>query len=313
MSDIFISYRREGGEHLAGRVKDALKARGFSVFMDVEDLKSGKFNSALFSEIERATDFLLILTPGCLDRCKNEGDWLRQEIRHAIKWERNLVPILARGFQMPPAETLPADIAELVDYNGPTPSHELFEASMDRLVSTFLISGKTEESDSPRGHATSGRMLAIIDAAVEYAGYAVSLNNLAGSLNKGDKLAEAEFEVQGRASRLSQALANCSINTMIPAKFRDADEVLTLLKSSSLVLTIGNLLRLKFSEQEDLLFVFCSCICGIVVAKEGGIATTTVVKETRRLGDLLRLPKQVVEASIEEPGVSALRRYWKGD
>jgi hypothetical protein len=64
--DIFISYRREGGEHLAGRVKDALKNRGFSVFMDVEDLKSGKFDEALLGKIEDATDVLVILTPGCL-------------------------------------------------------------------------------------------------------------------------------------------------------------------------------------------------------------------------------------------------------
>jgi hypothetical protein len=53
--DIFISYRRNGGEHLAGRVKDALKNRGFSVFMDVEDLKSGKFDTALLKEIEETT------------------------------------------------------------------------------------------------------------------------------------------------------------------------------------------------------------------------------------------------------------------
>jgi len=47
--DIFISYRRDGGEYLAGRVKDALRSRGFSVFMDVEDLKSWKFYEALLA------------------------------------------------------------------------------------------------------------------------------------------------------------------------------------------------------------------------------------------------------------------------
>ena len=138
--DIFISYRRNGGEHLAGRVKDALKNRGFSVFMDVEDLKSGKFDTALLKEIEETTDVIVILTPGCLDRCKNENDWLRLEIRHAIKCKRNIVPIIARDFQMPLAANLPSDIAELVSYSGLTPAHEMFEASIDRLVSTFLMS-----------------------------------------------------------------------------------------------------------------------------------------------------------------------------
>lgn len=139
--DVFISYRRDGGEHLAARIKDALKSRGFSVFMDVEDLKSGKFDSALLKEIEAATDVLIILSKNCLDRCKNEDDWFRQEIRHAIKCARNIVPIFARDFIMPPPATLPSDIAELLNYNGLTPQSELFEASIDRLVSTFL---KTE-------------------------------------------------------------------------------------------------------------------------------------------------------------------------
>jgi hypothetical protein len=71
--DIFISYRREGGEHLAGRVKYALVTRGFSVFMDVEDLKSGRFDEALLQKIQGATDVLVILTPGCLERCRNEA------------------------------------------------------------------------------------------------------------------------------------------------------------------------------------------------------------------------------------------------
>ena len=141
--DIFISYRRDGGEHLAARVKDALKARGFSVFMDIEDLKSGKFNEALLQKIGAATDFLVILTPGCLERCQDGEDWLRKEIRHAIACKRNIVPILARGFQMPHPQALPADISELPNYNGLAPAHELFEASIDRLVSNFLKSSHT--------------------------------------------------------------------------------------------------------------------------------------------------------------------------
>jgi TIR domain len=145
--DIFISYRRDGGEHLAGRVKDALRTRGFSAFMDVEDLKSGKFCTALLKTIKEATDVIVILTPGCLDRCRNEGDWLRLEIRHAIECEKNIVPVIARGFRMPPANTLPHDIAALVEYNGFTPSHDVFEASMNKLVSTFL---KSKVSNSPQ-------------------------------------------------------------------------------------------------------------------------------------------------------------------
>jgi len=147
--DIFISYRRDGGEHLAGRVKDALERRGFSAFLDVEDLKSGKFNEALLRKIEDATDFIVILTPGCLERCKNEGDWLRREIRHAIEKKRNVVPVLARGFEMPIAAALPNDIADLPEYNGITPAHELFEASIDRLASKYLKARKNATPQHP--------------------------------------------------------------------------------------------------------------------------------------------------------------------
>jgi len=141
--DIFISYRREGGEYLAGRIHDALKNRGFSVFMDVENLKNGKFTEALLGVIESATDVIVVLTPECLDRCKNKDDWFRREIRHAIKCKRNVVPIMARGFEMPNPKALPSDIAELPTFNALTPAHELFEASIDKLVLTFLMAKRT--------------------------------------------------------------------------------------------------------------------------------------------------------------------------
>src|SRR5579862_1143064 len=112
--DIFISYRRDGGEHLAGRVKDALKALGFTVFMDVDDLNSGRFDEALFGKIEQATDFIVIMSPGCFDRCSNVHDWLRQEIYHAIKCGRNIVPVMASRFHMPQPGDLPADISEVL-------------------------------------------------------------------------------------------------------------------------------------------------------------------------------------------------------
>ncbi|MGI9243129.1 MAG: TIR domain-containing protein, partial [Verrucomicrobiales bacterium] len=82
---IFISYRRDTGSSLARLVEQELRRRRFPVFLDVEDLQSCPFNTALLTEIERAPDVVVILTRGCLERCKNEGDWVRQEIAHAIE------------------------------------------------------------------------------------------------------------------------------------------------------------------------------------------------------------------------------------
>lgn len=147
--DVFICYRRDGGEHLAARVKDALQVRGLSAFIDVEGLKGGKFNTSLLEKIEEAVDAVVILTPGSLDRCVRHDDWFRQEIAHAIKHKRNIVPVLARGFHMPSPDELSPDIAELVTYNGLTPTHELFDESMTRLVSKLLLSGASLARNGP--------------------------------------------------------------------------------------------------------------------------------------------------------------------
>jgi hypothetical protein len=50
---------------------------------------------------------------------------------------------------MPLPKALPADISELPNYSGLTPAHELFGASMDRLVSTFLKAAKTSMPQDP--------------------------------------------------------------------------------------------------------------------------------------------------------------------
>jgi exo-beta-1,3-glucanase (GH17 family) len=134
---IFISYRWHGGAEMARLVRDSMQKRGYNVFMDVEDLRSGPFNTALFHEIESATDMVVVLTPGSLDRCQQEGDWLRLEVAHAIKHKKNIVPVMTKGFQWP-SQSLPEDLSSLPTYNGIAPSHEYFEASIDKL-STLLV------------------------------------------------------------------------------------------------------------------------------------------------------------------------------
>ena len=138
--DVFISYRRDGGVDLATRIKTYLEGKGYSVFMDIEDLKSGQFNKELFSKIENSTDFILVLTKNCLERCKHEDDWLRIEISHAFRKKKNIIPIYATGFNLSDLNKLPSDISELRVQNGMASYNDLFTASMDRLASVFLKS-----------------------------------------------------------------------------------------------------------------------------------------------------------------------------
>ncbi len=116
MHTIFISYRRDGGEIMAQMLYDRLTALGYSVFYDVVVLKGGRFNAKLLEAIEHATDFVVVLSPGALDRCVQDGDWVRQEIKHAFDHKKNIIPVLLRGFSFPTG--LPADIAEIRNQNG---------------------------------------------------------------------------------------------------------------------------------------------------------------------------------------------------
>ena len=83
--DVFISYRREGGQDTARIIRDELRAKGFRVFFDVEALRSGKFNEQLLDTIQECNDFILICSQGALDRCGQPEDWVRQELACALK------------------------------------------------------------------------------------------------------------------------------------------------------------------------------------------------------------------------------------
>lgn len=144
--DIFISYRREGGDDLARILYLELSMRGYSVFYDLETLENGKFNEALYWYIEQCTDFLLILPPNSLDRCQNEGDWVRQEIAHALKHHKNIVPVMLPGFVMPEDHALPEDIRECVKHNGVNCKDDksTYTGMVDKIVNKFLDSKPSE-------------------------------------------------------------------------------------------------------------------------------------------------------------------------
>jgi len=137
--DVFLSYRRDGGETMAILLRDRLVAKGYRVFLDVENLRSGDFNEKLLNIIENCTDFIVVLSAGSLDRCVNEGDWVRREIAHGLKHNKNVIPMLLRGFEWP--ENLPGDISQLPNRSGVnTTTNEFFDAVIDRLTDKFMKS-----------------------------------------------------------------------------------------------------------------------------------------------------------------------------
>lgn len=136
MYDVFISYRRDGGFEMARLLYEHLKSVGLNPFFDLEELLSGQFNVKLYKAIEDSANFLLVLPPRSLDRCAKEDDWLRLEIEHAIKKDKNIIPLMMAGFVWP--DTLPESIAKLPYYNAVQMSREYFEASISRLLSMLI-------------------------------------------------------------------------------------------------------------------------------------------------------------------------------
>lgn len=130
---IFISYRREGGEIMAQLLHDRLKQKGFTVFYDIESLRSGPFNEKLYKEIEQCTDFLLVLPSNGLDRCVYAEDWVRKEIAYALKCNKNVVPVMLRGFSFP--SKLPKEIEQIRWQNGISfETMDCFNAKIDKLI-----------------------------------------------------------------------------------------------------------------------------------------------------------------------------------
>lgn len=130
--DIFISYRRDGGDTLAQLIYDRLTDRGYSVFLDIESLRSGKFNEKLFSVIDECQDVVVILPPGSLERCRNEGDWLFLELAHALQERKNIIPVMMKGFEWP--QDMPEGLEELPDFNGIQDSKDYFDAVIDKMT-----------------------------------------------------------------------------------------------------------------------------------------------------------------------------------
>lgn len=151
---IFISYRREGGDVTAKLICERLKNCGYTVFYDYDSLSGGYFDSRILEAIERCKDFILVLPPHSLDRCVNEEDWVRKEIKHALDCKKNIVPLMLPGFTFP--GDLPAEIADVTRFNGVQFVMAYFDSVMDTVVDHLtskpvnrpLSSGHTAETTS---------------------------------------------------------------------------------------------------------------------------------------------------------------------
>ena len=160
--DVFISYRRKGsGAGVAGELQSKLERRGYKVFLDVDNIGSGAFPDQIDHAIRDCSDFLLILSPGMLDRCADEEDWVRHEIVLAEKYGKNIVGVALPGFVMPMAESLPAELHEIPEKQVFLWSHEYRQASFEKIVEN-LKSTALKKKRNKRNFSGIGLVVALI-------------------------------------------------------------------------------------------------------------------------------------------------------
>lgn len=138
--DAFISYRRENGFYIACLIRDQLKEKGISAFLDLKELRSGEYDQKLYKVIRETKNFIVILPDGALNNCIFENDWIRKEIVEATNSGSNIIPILDENFQWPRNlyTKMPKEIQALEYFSGVKTSKDYLDAMIDRLIS-FMV------------------------------------------------------------------------------------------------------------------------------------------------------------------------------
>ncbi len=165
---VFISYRRDTSGNLFSRsLKQELTHRGYDVFLDVDGLDSGKWSEQILTQVPKRAHFLLLLTPGALERCNEENDWVRREFAMAMASGRNIVPVREESVDLAVMKKLsPACMKAVFDFQIATICHGTFSQDIATLVERFIPIHKaptcetyvpiaTGDSINPQSHNTS--------------------------------------------------------------------------------------------------------------------------------------------------------------
>lgn len=123
---------------MAGELQAKLENRGYKVFLDVDEIGSGQFPVQIDRAIEECKDFLLVLSPGTLDRCVEEDDWVRREIAKAIDLNKNIIGVALAGFVMPDADSLPFSLHDLPTRQVFSWTHEYRTASFEKIEENLV-------------------------------------------------------------------------------------------------------------------------------------------------------------------------------
>lgn len=96
---VFISYRQGGtGETHARSLEQALRARRVPAYLAPGWIAGGDdYAQELKAAIERAPNFLVVLTPSARNELEVPDSWVRLELNHALKTRRHILVVRTKG------------------------------------------------------------------------------------------------------------------------------------------------------------------------------------------------------------------------
>jgi hypothetical protein len=150
---VFLSHRRDGiGKHFARSLELSVTPKGYDVFLDVETIEAGKWETQILAEVGKRAHFVLILTPGCFDRCSDPKDWVRREFERALETGRNIVLISEQTTDLTELrKNSPEVMHKAFDYQ----SHRIHDTSFDKDIE-ILLEKYIHPSKAPAEHTPGG-------------------------------------------------------------------------------------------------------------------------------------------------------------
>jgi hypothetical protein len=140
-NDVFISYRRDRSGYLAMALFKELGEHGINAFYDYESIRAGHFDTVILGQIAARPYFLLVLTPGTLERHKGADDWLHREIEEAVATKRMIILAYTPDFDFQDFERhLPGPLGQEVRrFQGQEMPQKWFNYAVQDMVNRYLL------------------------------------------------------------------------------------------------------------------------------------------------------------------------------
>lgn len=142
---VFISYRRDDTQWVAGRLADSL-GHYFGdkrVFRDIEGIAGGaEFGDVIHETLGKADAVVVLIGGSWLSvtdetgqrRLDDPGDWVAQELATALEAGIPVYPVLVEETPMPQADALPERLRRLTRFNAITVSDNRWDSDVARLA-----------------------------------------------------------------------------------------------------------------------------------------------------------------------------------